>query len=409
MTIVRTAQARTAQARTAKTALVAAALLAVGVGCATPPKPRELEALDNLRATNQAKLPEVTKRAPDLMAEADRRGAAAHDEWQSNDLDEARNNALMAQVKLKTAIALYDQDQLKSQIQTLSGQQAQAEEEYAGLAKDLASEQEKVALLQKYVDARKAADADKQRMSQQMSSDQQKAKAEQDKLSQQLSAQQKITAAQMALRTADTVEALQYARDQYSVAGDLLARAEAALKQNDYAGAEANADAAKKSADDAATTAKPLYEKAEESNRNKERNDALVRDAPTIPGVKVRIDPHGDLQRLVIVVPEMFVKRDPNIAPGHEIVLDGVANLLKKYPSYPVQLIGYTDNRGKSTELIAVSAARAQAVYSALAERGVETKRLMVSGLGGEDPFVDNRSAVGRAKNNRVEIVFLYH
>ena len=33
----------------------------------------------------------------------------------------------------------------------------------------------------------------------------------------------------------------------------------------------------------------------------------------------------------------------------------------------------------------------------------------MVSGLGGEDPYVDNRSASGRAKNNRVEIVFLYH
>ena len=351
----------------------------------------------------------MAKRSPDLIAEADRRGNAAHEEWQSNDLDESRNNALMAQVKLKTAIALYDQDQLKAQIQTLSGQQAQAEEEYAGLAKDLASEQEKVALLQKYVDARKAADADKQRMSQQMSSDQQKAKAEQDKLSQQLSAEQKIAAAQMALRMADTVEALQYAREQYSAAGDLLARSEAALKQNDYAGAEAAAVAAKKSADDAAVTAKPLYEKAEESSQNKERNEALVRDAPTIPGVKVRIDPRGDLQRLVIVVPEMFTKRNPNIAPGHDMVLDGVANLLKKYPSYPVQLVGYTDNRGKATELIAISAARAQAVYSALAERGVETKRLMVSGLGGEEPFVDNKSASGRAKNNRVEIVFLYH
>jgi flagellar motor protein MotB len=33
----------------------------------------------------------------------------------------------------------------------------------------------------------------------------------------------------------------------------------------------------------------------------------------------------------------------------------------------------------------------------------------MVSGLGGEDPYVDNKSAAGRAKNNRVEIVFLYH
>jgi outer membrane protein OmpA-like peptidoglycan-associated protein len=394
---------------TTRGALPLSALLVLGVACATPPKPRELEALDNLRAANQTKLPEVAKRSPDLIAEADRRGNAAHDEWQSNDLDESRNNALMAQVKLKTAIALYDQDQLKSQIQTLSGQEAQAEEEFASLSKDLASEQEKVALLQKYVDARKAADADKQRMSQQMSTDQQKAKAEQDKLSQQLSAEQKIAAAQMALRMADTVEALQYARDQYNAAGDLLAKSEAALKQNDYAGAEAAAVAAKKSADDAAVTAKPLYEKAEESSQNKERNEALVRDAPTIPGVKVRIDPRGDLQRLVIVVPEMFTKRDPNIAPGHETVLDGVANLLKKYPSYPVQVVGYTDNRGKATELIAISAARAQAVYSALAERGVETKRLMVSGLGGEDPFVDNRSSAGRAKNNRVEIVFLYH
>ena len=155
--------------------------------------------------------------------------------------------------------------------------------------------------------------------------------------------------------------------------------------------------------------AKPEYEKAEESSQDKARNEALAHDAPSIPGAKVRIDPRGDLQRLVIIIPEIFTKREPNIAPGHDGTLDAVANLLKKYPSYPVQVVGYTDNRGKSTELIAVSAARAQAVYSALAERGVETKRLMISGLGGEEPFVDNKSAAGRAKNNRVEIVFLYH
>jgi outer membrane protein OmpA-like peptidoglycan-associated protein len=388
---------------------IAGLLLAAAAGCATPPKPSELQALDNLRAANQAKLPEVAKRAPDLMAEADRRGAAAHDSWQSNDLPESRINALMAQVKLKTAIALYDQDQLKAQIQTLSGQQAQAEEEYNGLAKDLTSEQEKVALLQKIVEGRKSAEADKQRLSGELSSEQQKAKVEQEKLSQQLASEQKIAAAQLALRTADTVDAMHYAQADYTTAGDELAKAEAALKQTDYAGAQAAADTAKKYADQAAAGAKPQYEKAEESSANKARNDALARDAPTIPGVKVRIDPRGDLQRLVIVVPEMFTKRDPNIAAGHEGTLDAIANLLKKYPSYPVQVVGYTDSRGKATELMAISAARAQAVYSALVERGVETKRLMVSGLGGEDPFVDNRSAAGRAKNNRVEIVFLYH
>ena len=33
----------------------------------------------------------------------------------------------------------------------------------------------------------------------------------------------------------------------------------------------------------------------------------------------------------------------------------------------------------------------------------------MASGLGGDDPRFDNKSATGRAKNNRIEIVFLYH
>jgi outer membrane protein OmpA-like peptidoglycan-associated protein len=382
---------------------------AIGVACATPPKPRELELFDTLRKTNEATLPEASKRSPDLTAEADRRSAAARDEWQSNDLPESRRDALIATIKLKSALAIYEQEQLKAKIQSLSGQQAQAEEESAGLLKDLASEQEKLALLQKYVDARKTADADKQRLSQQMSNEQQKAQAEQQRLSQQLVSEQKIAAAQLAMRTADTVEAGRYASAEYTAAGDLLAKASAELKQNDYTAAQASAEVAKKNADRAAELAKPQYEQAAQSNENKARNEALARDAPTIAGVKVRIDPRGDLQRLVIVIPELFTKRNPNIAPGHDNTLDGVATLLKKYPSYPVQIIGYTDNRGKSNELIAISAARAQAVYSALAERGVEVKRLMVSGLGGEEPFVDNKSAAGRAKNNRVEIVFMYH
>jgi outer membrane protein OmpA-like peptidoglycan-associated protein len=389
--------------------LMACALGAAGLACATPPKPRELEAFDTLRKTNEATLPEAAKRSPDLASEADRRSAAAHDEWQSNDLEESRRDALIATIKLKSALAIYEQDQLKARIQTLSGQQAQAEEESAELNKDLASEQEKLALLQKYVDARQTADADKERLSQQMSTEQQKAQAEQQRLSQQLVSEQKIAAAQLALRTADTVEASKYATAEYTAAGDLLAKADAELKQNDYTAAQASAEVAKKNADRAAELAKPQYEQAAQSNENKARNEALARDAPAIEGVKVRIDPRGDLQRLVVVIPALFKKREPDIEPGHETVLDGVAALLKKYPSYPVQVIGYTDNRGKSTELIAVSAARAQAVYSALAERGVEVKRLMVSGLGGEDPFVDNRSAAGRAKNNRVEIVFMYH
>ena len=166
---------------------------------------------------------------------------------------------------------------------------------------------------------------------------------------------------------------------------------------------------AKKNADKATEISKPLYEQAEQASQNKARDEALSRDASAINGADVRLERRGDLQRLVIGVPELFSKRKPDIAPGHDGVIDAIAELIKKYPTYPVQIIGFTDNRGKASELLAISAARAQNVYSSLAAKGVETKRLMASGLGGDDPRFDNKTGPGHAKNNRIEIVFLYH
>ncbi|HEV3030004.1 MAG TPA: OmpA family protein [Polyangia bacterium] len=384
-------------------ALVAAAVL----GCATPPRPRELDAYEAVK--KGANLQEAAKRAPDLVTSSDKLGEKAREEWESNDLEESRRDAIMAQIKLKTALALAEQDRLKAKIEKLSSDQGAADEEYASVSKDLASETEKLTLLQKYLEARKMADADKQRFSQQMSSDQQKAEAEQQRLSQQLATEQKIAAAQLALHTAETVDASKYASADYRAATDMLDKAQGELKQSAFAAAQASADVAKKNADHAAELSKPRYEQAEQASENKMRDDALSRDASGVPGVSVRIDRRGDLQRLVLAVPDLFSKKQTTVAPGHEAVLDGIAALVNKYPTYPVQVIGHTDSRGKAGELVAISAARAQAVYGALVSRGVESRRLMPSGAGGDEPLEDNHSAAGRAKNNRIEIVFLYH
>ena len=175
-----------------------------------------------------------------------------------------------------------------------------------------------MALLQKYVDARKTAEADKQRLSQQMSTEQQKAKAEQDRLSQQLSRSRRSR--RRSWRCAWPTPSTPCSTPRESTAPRATAgQGRGGPQAERLRGRPGRAEAAKKSADDAAVTAKPLYEKAEEASQNKARNEALVRDAPAIPGVKVRIDPRGDLQRLVIVVPELFNKREPNIAPGHEM------------------------------------------------------------------------------------------
>src|SRR5262249_4033649 len=156
---------------------IALVVVGLGWGCATPPRPRELDAYDVLKRS--ANVQEAAKRSPDLVATSDKLGTKATEEWQSNDLEESRRDALMAQIKLKTALALLEQEQLKKKIETMNSDQAKAEEEFGLASKELAHETESLTLLQKYLEARQAAEVEKQRLSQQMTSGQQKAKAEQ--------------------------------------------------------------------------------------------------------------------------------------------------------------------------------------------------------------------------------------
>ena len=86
-----------------------------------------------------------------------------------------------------------------------------------------------------------------------------------------------------------------------------------------------------------------------------------------------------------------------------------MATLLKKYPTYPVQIVGYTDNRGRAGEQLAFSLARAESVFSALvaARRGRQAD-------GGQRPGRRPSRSPTTApppagpRNNRIEIVFLY-
>jgi outer membrane protein OmpA-like peptidoglycan-associated protein len=96
-----------------------------------------------------------------------------------------------------------------------------------------------------------------------------------------------------------------------------------------------------------------------------------------------------------------------------------IAKIMTDHPSIKVVLIGHTDDREAKAfatpepgqpppdlESIATQLAhgRAEAVRQALVSVGVPSGRIVVDGVGAEDPVADNNTAKGRLANRRVEI-----
>jgi len=379
--------------------LAAPPALAIWLGaCATPPKPTALVAYEDLKrdpATEEAR-----KRFPDLVGSSDQYGERAVKEWESSNIEDATRAALLAEIKLKTALARTAQETAKARLQSLTAEQAKADETLANVDKELTGLTEQVKLM-----------AEKKALTEQIVNEQKRSEDERQQLSQQLATEEKRAAAQLAIRTAETVDAAKYAPGEYTAATSMLAKANTEIKQSNWAAAQASLDEAKLRADRAKDLSRPSYEQATEATQNKARDEALSRDAAALPGMSVRLERRGELQRLVIGVNDLFTKSQTTLQPGKDQSLDPIAKLINKYPTYPIQVVGHTDNRGKVGELIALSQARAQSVFSSLVSKGVEAKRLMVSGQGPNEPIpgMDNRTPMGRAKNNRIEIIFLYH
>ncbi len=84
-------------------------------------------------------------------------------------------------------------------------------------------------------------------------------------------------------------------------------------------------------------------------------------------------------------------------------ILDEMAAALQKVKGKKVEVIGHTDNVGLRDSNLALSHARAQAVRSYLADKGISQDMVMVSGQGPDRPVAENSSADGRARNRRIE------
>lgn len=89
-------------------------------------------------------------------------------------------------------------------------------------------------------------------------------------------------------------------------------------------------------------------------------------------------------------------------------LLDEVAKVLLDNPEVgPVLVEGHTDNRGGRSFNKDLSQRRARSVMEYLIKKGVDKKRLRSRGFGFEQPVATNATALGRAKNRRVEFTLI--
>jgi outer membrane protein OmpA-like peptidoglycan-associated protein len=79
--------------------------------------------------------------------------------------------------------------------------------------------------------------------------------------------------------------------------------------------------------------------------------------------------------------------------------------MLRAYPDVTVTVVGHTDPSSDSEADQALSLARAQRLVQMLVSSGISSTRLLAVGHGSGEPLADNRTAEGRARNQRVTLV----
>lgn len=92
------------------------------------------------------------------------------------------------------------------------------------------------------------------------------------------------------------------------------------------------------------------------------------------------------------------------IAASAATELDAFASALALCPESAVYVEGHTDSDGDDRKNLALSVARAEAVVSALTERGISPQRLYAVGYGESQPIADNSSADGKRQNRRIVV-----
>lgn len=126
-----------------------------------------------------------------------------------------------------------------------------------------------------------------------------------------------------------------------------------------------------------------------------------------LTGTGVQVQRVGDNVRLIMPSNITFDTDSAVFKPVFNRILDSVAKVIAEFDKTKVQIVGYTDSTGTVAHNNKLSLQRAQAVANYLKLRSVSSARMMVTGMGPNNPIASNSTAAGREQNRRVEITLI--
>ena len=89
------------------------------------------------------------------------------------------------------------------------------------------------------------------------------------------------------------------------------------------------------------------------------------------------------------------------------VTLDGMSFIMLEHPEAKFNIEGHTDSTGSKALNNKLSQSRADAVKDYLVSKGVNPSNLTSTGFGPDKPISENKTAVGRAKNRRVDVILV--
>ncbi len=104
----------------------------------------------------------------------------------------------------------------------------------------------------------------------------------------------------------------------------------------------------------------------------------------------------------------LFPPDSPLLRASEKEKLDGIAEILRRYPERDILISGHTALAGTEAGRMQLSQERAAAVAGYLLELGVRDRdQMILRGFGATVPVADNATEAGRRRNRRVEITIL--